>query len=90
MALGFTVLGLSLVYPSGVNRSPSNFVRMRRKGGGWHASGTMTHWLFLAAEQPLGLTTHLAQLASMVFSPKHVRPRDSVGRMFDLHRLSDG
>ena len=26
----------------------------------------------------------------MVFSPEHVRPRDPVGRMFDLRRLSDG
>ena len=32
------------------DRSCSNFVHMRRAGGDWHVSETMTDWLFLAAE----------------------------------------
>ena len=32
---------------------------------------------------------HPTQLVSMVFTPEHVRPRDPVGRLFDLRRLSD-
>ena len=80
------------------DRSPFNFVPMRRVGAGWHISETLSDWFSLAAgftplscpqQQLPRLSTHVAQLVSMVFSPEHVRPRHPVRRMFDLRRLFD-
>ena len=41
-------------------RSPSNLVRMRREGGSWHVSETLTDWVFLAAV----LTRYSASVSS--------------------------
>ena len=78
------------------DRSPTNIVHMRLRGGSRVVPRKRTDWLLVSSPPPPhcfryqlpGLSTHLAQLVCMVFDHAQITPQDPVGRMFDLKSIA--